>query len=315
MSLSLSDAIQQFDDAMIGQLADSSRQWYTYRMQGLADFFGPARPVGEISVADMRAWRRHLSEIPTKYGEQRPLVNEGLSPEYINGYIRAVKRLFNWLVEEGEIEVSPAGSLKQSRRKRREPRAIAEPDYQKMLTVAQETNVRDLAIILFLADTGCRVGGIANLKLSDVHLDRHQQRGHAVVTEKGDQSRVVYFNQTTYRAIVAYLINRPLNAGDYLFIGERGPLSSSGIYQMLKRLAKKAGVTGRYNPHAFRHRFARVVLQNGGNLAALARMLGHSDTAVTAQYYALFTIDELRDLHEAVDPAAPVKAPHLQQRT
>jgi len=50
---------------------------------------------------------------------------------------------------------------------------------------------------------------------------------------------------------------------------------------MLKRRAKRAGVQGRSNPHAFRHAFAREYLMSGGDLATLYQLMGHGSVKVT----------------------------------
>ncbi|MCU0476789.1 MAG: tyrosine-type recombinase/integrase, partial [Anaerolineae bacterium] len=76
----------------------------------------------------------------------------------------------------------------------------------------------------------------------------------------------------------------------------------SGVHQMLKRLKAKAGVSGRVNPHSFRHNFAREYLRNGGEVVTLARLLGHEDVNTTAAFYAVFSKDELQSQHMKFSP-------------
>lgn len=74
---------------------------------------------------------------------------------------------------------------------------------------------------------------------------------------------------------------------------------------MLERVGKRAGVKGRVNAHSFRHAFARSFLRNGGNLAALGRLLGHAPgSPVTARYYAVWDDRELQEYHERYSPLA-----------
>ena len=73
---------------------------------------------------------------------------------------------------------------------------------------------------------------------------------------------------------------------------------------MLRRLARKAGITGPVNPHSFRHGFAREYLLSGGDLATLADLLGHSDVQVTWQSYAIFRTSELQAKHDKHSPIA-----------
>lgn len=67
-------------------------------------------------------------------------------------------------------------------------------------------------------------------------------------------------------------------------------------------MKKRAGVSGRVNPHAFRHNFARAYLQSGGDLVTLTPLLGHVDVNVTAAYYAVFSSDELAAMQEKHSP-------------
>jgi integrase/recombinase XerD len=78
---------------------------------------------------------------------------------------------------------------------------------------------------------------------------------------------------------------------------------------LLQRVGKRAGVTGRINAHSFRHAFARNFLRNGGNLAVLGRLLGHSPgSPVTARFYAVFDDRELQGFHDQYSPLAHISA-------
>ncbi|MCJ7824630.1 MAG: site-specific integrase, partial [Anaerolineales bacterium] len=80
------------------------------------------------------------------------------------------------------------------------------------------------------------------------------------------------------------------------------PMNPNSVLQMLRRLGRRAGVEGRVNPHAFRHGFAREYLRNGGDLASVSDLLGHSQITVTKANYAVFLVEEHRDKHEAFSP-------------
>jgi integrase len=74
------------------------------------------------------------------------------------------------------------------------------------------------------------------------------------------------------------------------FAGIKGVLQAEGVRQMLIRRCRAAGITYR-NPHAFRHGLAMLLLNNGMRLTTVAKVLGHSDPAVTHKVYA-HTLDE-----------------------
>jgi integrase/recombinase XerD len=281
---------------------------YRRKLKPLQTFLGNV-PVEEITVNDLRRYIVHLKERSTRWADH-PKHQEregGLSPFTVASYYRALRRLFNWLQEEGILQINPMRRIKIPQLKRDEPKGIA---MKNLLALLETTNggntadLRDRAIILFLADTGCRIAGLCGLRVQDVDFEEKL----ATVREKGSKARLVPFTQTTADALKAWLSVRPAEHGPWLFVSlgnkAQGRLSPNGVRQMLRRRAKIAGITGPVNPHAFRHTFAREFLLSGGDLATLSDLLGHSSVEVTKSFYALFTLQELREKHERHSPIA-----------
>lgn len=286
----LYEALQEFSLALAGEVSDATRTWYAVRLARLRDHLGD-RPVKSITTADLRRCRLTL-------------VDDGdLSPWTIHGCIRATRRLFAWLVEEGYIDSSPADRLKLPPLPDPDPKAVSVDDLVKLLDAARHS-ARDYALVRVLAATGARVGGICGLALDDLELG-HPWGPRIHVWEKGKggsgKARVCYLDDETAAALAVYLKTRP--AGDpHVFQGQRGPLTTTGVHQALKRLGRAAGVTGPHNPHAFRHMFARECLKNGAELSAVSRMLGHSSVVVTSQFYGRYTGRELQEQHRRCNP-------------
>ena len=59
--------------------------------------------------------------------------------------------------------------------------------------------------MLFLADTGCRRGGLVGLRLSDLELEQ----ARAWVAEKGKNGARVFLSGLTVTALTAWLAVRP----------------------------------------------------------------------------------------------------------
>jgi site-specific recombinase XerD len=72
----------------------------------------------------------------------------------------------------------------------------------------------------------------------------------------------------------------------------------SGASQLRTRLEKRVDVSGRANPHSFRHRFAIDYLMNDGDLASLADLMGHESVETTKAFYAIFEQGDLRRKHD-----------------
>jgi len=238
-----------------------------------------------------------LRERQTRWGSKHPRIGVqqgGLSPFSVQASVRSLKRFFNFCVEREFIKPSqnPALRLKRQRLPRTVPKEISDNDLAVLLKAARSSNYpeRDYAILLFLAGTGCRVGGIVSLRLTDLDLER----GRAIVTEKGGKSRRVFLDKVLIDALKKWLEVRRGNC-DYVFVTKRGKQTTvQTIELIIKRLARRAGVVGIVNPHSFRHRYAKRYLMNGGDLASLSRLLGHYDVSITSQYYTIFSDEELQ---------------------
>jgi len=305
--MNLSDAIAAL---LVATRADGRRPAtvasYRRKLRPLVNFLGDV-PVENITLQELRSYVAHLLDVDMRWADH-PMHSAQpgtLSPFTIRSYVVAVKRLFSWLAEERLIKANPARRLKRPRARRTEPKGISYADLIRLLNTtanAGRADLRDRAIILLLADTGCRVGGLCGLRLDDVSFAQHLIR----LREKGDKSRFAPFLPMTAQALREWLRVRAYRGDVWLFVSlgpkARGRLSTGGVGQMLKRRGKLAGTTGPVNPHAFRHAFARAYLLNGGDLASLSQLLGHASVEVTASYYARFLIEELQEKHARFSP-------------
>lgn len=282
-------------------LAAKTIHWYSANLQCFAAFTtGQCPDISSECNVSGQWWtapvlRNFLATLATRPRYPgHPTRSTGLlSTATLSGYHRTLRRFFSWLCAEGHLSSNPTLAIKPPRLPRRVPRGIAADDLRRLLAAA---SLRDRALLLLLADTAARASEICNLHLADVDL----VKGLAIVHGKGGQDRFVFLSPPTVQALGAW---RAVLSGDWLFPGQRGPLKPSGLAQVLKRLKKRSGVTGRCNAHSFRHGFARDYLLDGGDLASLCDLLGHSDIAVTKMYSA-FTLAELQRCHQRHSPVA-----------
>ncbi|NLF02891.1 MAG: tyrosine-type recombinase/integrase [Anaerolineales bacterium] len=281
---------------------------YREKLGYLRSFLGDV-PVDAITVDDLRRFVASLLDERTLYAGHptRQQRTGHLSPFTVQSYMRHIKRLFSWLMEEGHLTTNPAERIKVHKPAQREVKAIAPDDLLAILATTVgggPIDIRDRALVLLLADTGARAGGICGLRLGDVDLEE----GTARVTEKGARFRFVYFTEPTAQAIREWLDVRPVGKGAWLFTSLRDfdedGISPNSLRTMLKRRAAQAGVTGPCGPHSFRHGFAVSYLMDGGDLASLADLLGHSSVMVTQQFYSVFTREQLRQKHARHSPVA-----------
>ena len=88
--------------------------------------------------------------------------------------------------------------------------------------------------------------------------------------------------------LLQYITTRRKNISSYLFPG-RGEdigLSPSSISAIIKKIATKAGLKGKHiHANSLRHSFANILLETGNKPELVSKMLGHSSTITTEQYY------------------------------
>lgn len=255
-------------------------RWYATPVKQLVTQIGDV-PMHTVTPDQLTAWHRALT-------------SNSYSPWTVDSYTRAMKAFWNHMVEVGHVETSPAEHLRLYKLPKKKPKDISTEDIGRMVQFSRY-NARDHALVRFLADSGARVGEAISMTVSGV--DFTDNGGRAIVRGKGYQTRFVFFGEETAEAIRLYLECRPWNAPDELWLSRSGePLSTSGVYQMFKRIGRRAGIK-RFNPHAFRHAFAKRLIEEGASPKIVQELLGHSDITTTLNQYVTFSEKELEEHH------------------
>jgi site-specific recombinase XerD len=139
--------------------------------------------------------------------------------------------------------------------------------------------LRNRAILWLLYDTGTRVSELAAMALAQVDL----RTGMVVVHGKGEKERRIAIGANTLAAMRRYLDHgRPALQRSphesHVFLAPDGPLSVTGVKQVIRRLKLPCEFTGRrLSAHNFRHTFAARYLMLGGDPCTLQQLLGHED--------------------------------------
>ena len=158
---------------------------------------------------------------------------------------------------------------------------------------------RDKAIILVLADAGPRASELVGLKVEDVDLGDQV----LIVMGKGRRPRGLPLGRKSAAALDGYIRmrNRHKDADlPALWLGARGPLTTSGLRQMLERRGEQVGL--KIHPHAFRHFFADGWLRNGGNEGDLMRITGWRSRQMVDRYGAAVAASRAREAHRTLSP-------------
>jgi site-specific recombinase XerD len=163
-----------------------------------------------------------------------------------------------------------------------------------------------------MAGAGLRVSEAVGLDVKDVH---ENARGGLLRVRhgKGGKERPVPASDSVLALIKAHLeeAGRTIGSGGALFRAhdrgagrrDRRPLTASAASVVVHQAVKAAKVKGKtISPHSLRHAYAIRYLRAGGNIVALAEILGHANVTTTQRYLKHLGLDDLR----ATIPPLPV---------
>ncbi len=306
-SINLETAINTFVNSVCVGKTNETPKAYRGKLQHLLRFWGAEKKIEHVVVDDFENFKSYLYTRQTK-NRGGKIIKGQLSPFTIYTVMSTARHFLRWSYRKGYISCDITDSVVIPPPPLPDPKPISPETVDKMLQAAAETGelwerYRNIALIFVLRDTGGRVGGLVNAEVDDLDL----ATGRLLVKEKGNTTRFIYLSEATKITIMGWLsVRYTLDPKDHhLFLNSLGyGFGRGGIYSALRRLAVKANASGRYNPHAFRHAFARDALMNGADLSQVSQMMGHSKVTVTADYYARWADKELKDIHRRVSPGA-----------
>lgn len=281
---------------------------YATALRSFSKFLAETRRFGKTTALD----RLRVEDF---VGYPTWLASENKSSSTRNTYIAGVKFFMDWLILNNHLKVSHAQILHYrqavefSRRKRikRVPKGVSQADIQKMITAARKSKSvphvkkRNLAILLLLQTSGCRVEELCDLTMAQLNL----QKKNALIIGKGDKEEFIFFTDKAKRALTAYLKTReiPLLDEAPVFIrydkqasNKALPLSTKSVREIINILAEAAGLNPLdVSPHKFRHAFAIQSIKMHG-LAMTQDLMRHSNPNTT-RVYATFDDSQKKAAH------------------
>lgn len=228
-----------------------------------------------------------LEELQLFIGQQ---ARSGLEASSQARCISALRSFYRSLRLDKVIEEDPTELLESPRLGRKLPVFLSVLEIEAMIAAVDLSLPmahRDLAIIETLYSCGLRVSELCGLQLSRLYFSE----GFVRVVGKGDKERLVPIGPEAIRRIEQYRQGERVHlavqkkAEDSLFLNARGgTLSRVSVFNLVKRLAIKAGIQKTIGPHTFRHSFATHLVEGGADLRAVQEMLGHASITTTEIY-------------------------------
>jgi integrase/recombinase XerC len=256
--------------------------------------YGPAH--------DWQLTQRSLEEFERWLRTQRTRRGGSLSYHSRNDILRRLRQLFRWAAHNEYVERDYGRWV---------PEAWGAPPLRKAADVSelrrlfdaaarQPMAARETAILAVLIGTGMRRSECASLRIEQIRL---YADGSGTATVCGKRTRANASGERTvaFDAACGVYVRRLLDlegrGSGPLFVGRQGPLTAQGIYKVVKRCIRQAGLDASLIAcHDLRRAFATLIArqaQNEGDSDRLRRQLGHASYRMTA-HYTLLDADDIR---------------------
>ena len=171
-------------------------------------------------------------------------------------------------------------------------KVLTAAQFKRVVTIQQSTThpARNIALLYFSFGLGLRAKELAQLSVGDVlNSDGYSIKSEVVLTSahtKGGTVRTVYLtNQKVITALRSYLDQRSdLYLTRPLFQSQKNGRFTPNTMQMLfKKMYREAGLESA-SSHSGRRTFATRLIENGADIKAVSRLMGHASIRITAEY-------------------------------
>lgn len=296
--MSTDPIIDQFADALwlSDGLARNTIESYRRDVTQLHDWLIAQKRASLVDVAvnDLKAFLAHRVEVAKSSARSTARLTS------------ALKRFFQYLMQERVITKDPSAALESPKLTRGLPKSLSERDVEALLNapdLKSPLGMRDKAMLETLYATGLRVTELVTLKTAQVSLDMNVVR----VIGKGNKERLVPMGEVAaewikrYQAEARSDILGAQKSAD-LFVTQRGgAMTRQMFWHTIKAQAFRAGIYVPISPHTLRHAFATHLINHGADLRVVQLLLGHADITTT-QIYTHVARERMKALHQTHHP-------------
>ncbi len=229
-----------------------------------------------------------------------------------NARLAALRSFADYLqYEEPEMLIDRRGILSIHTKKGSEGRLkyLSSEAVKTVLAEASKGNLRDLALLQLLYDSGCRVGELIDLNPNSIALRGPSENSTVYLVGKGKKSRIVGISPLTALHLGEHLKRRGKSCkpSDPLFTNQKNErLTRGGVAYILSKYVNAARKENpevfpswHVTPHTMRHSRATHWLAEGVPLEKIRDLLGHEFISTTEIY--AHVLD--KDKQEAIERA------------
>lgn len=278
--------------------AENTIEGYKYGLKCFKSFLDE-KGISDLKKVNHKLILEYQARIRKKGGAEETLAIKA----------RAVKRLFEYLVEGNRLLINPAeGIVETNRQKRKTGSVLTVKEMTRLLeqpNLSIPSQIRDRTMIELFYSTGIRSNELFTLHVYDVNL---KERVLFIRKGKGKRQRVVPFGKTAGTWLREYLEKvRPRHVKRnpkqrILFVTVEGnPMNSNAFRAKMNVYRKQARIKTPIGLHIFRRTCATHMLQNGADILYIQKMLGHKYLKTTQAYTKIIPVD-VKNTHNKTHP-------------
>jgi integrase/recombinase XerD len=262
-------ATEQLINMWVHGKSANTAELYRRSAKRFLEFVG--KPLHLVSLAEVQAFADNLAqEGRLKASSQRSILS-------------AVKSLLSFATKTGVLAVN-VGALVNPPKAKDTLNEKLLSEMEVMTMIAQETDVRNRAILRALYLLGLRVSELCDLKWKD--LQPRPNGGQVTVFGKGSKTRIVLVPASLWVELMQ-LFGDASN-DEPVFRSRKhnhsGHLSRIAVYEIVREAAKRADIKRKVSPHFLRHAHASHSLDRGAPIHLVQQTLGHSSVGSTSRY-------------------------------
>lgn len=209
------------------------------------------------------------------------LKNKGISVATMRRHLCALRRFFDYLIEQKQLTSNPAKHIKTPKLDQILPKILSYEKIEHLIKLTQNSNSqRDTLMVALFYTSGIRLSELVGLNIADIDF----KTGFIKVLGKGNKERFCPIGKDVMERLKTYITSR-LDDNSALFLNKNNQrISTRGVQMIVAKLAKTTELGQHLHPHMLRHSAATHFLQSSHDLSVVQSFLGHSDIKSTQRY-------------------------------
>jgi integrase/recombinase XerD len=267
----------------------------------LAGYTGLTRDAYALDLRQYASWcqQHHVRLFDARRADiesfARDLEARGRARATVTRRLCTIAGFYRYAVEEELLDHSPAAHVRRPRIDYESHAAgLDRNELGALLVAAGLGAAAEHALVSLLALNGLRVSEATGADIEAMGTERDHRT--LVITRKSGKVVTIPLAPRTARAIDLAIGER---CEGPVFLATNGRrLDRHGAGRIVRRVARRAGISKKVGPHTLRHAFITAALDAGVPLRDVQEAASHADPRTTMRY------DNSQELHQAGEPNA-----------